>query len=145
MIYRNPIPLIALAAIAALTACSKPAGTVERKTESTTTSSQGTVETKQESKQVGSTLEAKTETKSKTDEGTVKSNVETFVGTVTVYEAGKKIEVLTGENTRHAFALDAKDVQISVAGPVAVGSHVRIVSEKGDRGTRVSVTVEAKS
>ncbi len=141
---RKLVPLIAVAAIAALTACSKPADTVEKKTEVTTTSPKGKVETKEETKQVGSTLEIKTETKSKTDEGTVKTNVQTFVGTVTVYEAGKKIEVLTGENTRHTIEFDGKNVQVSVVGPVAVGARVRLVEEKGDRGTRVSVTVEGR-
>jgi hypothetical protein len=141
---RNFVPLIAAAAIAALTACGKPADTVEKKTQVTTTSPQGKVETKEETKQVGSTLEIKTETKSKTDEGTVKTNVQTFVGTVTVYEAGKKIEVLTGENTRHSIELDGKNVQVSIVGPVAVGARVRLVEEKGDRGTRVSVTVEGR-
>ncbi len=136
---------VALAAAAVLTACSKPADTIERKSDSTITSPQGSVETKQESKQVGNTLEVKTETKSKTDDGTLKSNVQTFVGTVTVYEAGKTIEVLTGESTRHTVALDGKDVVVSVVGPVAVGSRVRLVEEKGDRGTRVSINLEAKS
>jgi hypothetical protein len=60
---------------------------------------------------------------------------------VTVYQAGKKIEVLTGEKTRHAVSLDAKDLQVSVMGAVAVGAKVRLVEEKGDFGTRVGVTV----
>jgi hypothetical protein len=127
--------------VASLAACSKPADTVVTKTE-TTTSPQGSVETKEQSKRVGDTLEVKTETKSKTDDGTVKTDTEAFVGTVTVYEPGKKIEVLTGESTRHAVDLAGKNVQVDVVGPVAVGAHVRLVEEKGDRGTRVSVTVE---
>ena len=42
-------------------ACSKEPGTVERKSESTTQTSQGEVKTTTESKQAGNTLEAKTE------------------------------------------------------------------------------------
>ena len=141
---RKPILLIAVAVVAVLAACGKPADTTETKTQATTTSPEGTTETTQQTTQVGNTMEATTETKSKTDEGTVKTNVETFVGTVTVYEAGKKIEVLTGENTRHSVALDAKDVVVSIDGPVAVGAKVKLVEEKGDRGGRVSVTVERK-
>lgn len=137
--------IAALSALATLTACGKPADKVETKSQTTTTTSQGTLETKKETKEVGATLEGKTETTSKTAEGTFKTNVQTFDGTVTVYEAGKKIEVLTGENTRHTAALDGKDVQVSVVGPIAVGTHVRLVEEKGDRGTRVSVTAEGKS
>ena len=144
MYYRNSVPLIAAAAIAALTACGKPAEKVETKSQTTSTSPQGQVETKKETTQVGTTLEGKTETTSKTDQGTVKTNVQTIVGTVTVYEAGKKIEVLTGEKTRHTFALDGKDVVVSIDGPIAVGTHVRLVEEKGDRGSRLSVTVERK-
>jgi hypothetical protein len=168
---RSTMPLIAAAALAALTACSKPGNTLESKTQVTTTSPQGQVESTKVSKQVGDTLETKTETKSNTDEatvkttrdarqvgnslevrtetetrsktdaGTVKTTTSTFIGTVTVYQAGKKIEVLTGEKTRHAISLDAKDLQVSVAGKVAVGAHVRLVEETGELGTRVSVTV----
>ena len=40
------------------------------------------------------------------------------------------------------FAIDGKDVVVSVDGPIAVGTHVRLVEEKGDRGSRLSVTAE---
>jgi hypothetical protein len=79
-------------------ACSKKPGTVERKSESTTQTSQGEVKTTTQSKQVGNTLEAKTETATDTGAGTVKGEVETYVGTVTIYEPGKKIEVMTSDN-----------------------------------------------
>jgi hypothetical protein len=139
---RYPLSLAAVAAIAALTACNQPADTTVTKSAAATTSPQGKVETSQESKQVGNTLEAKTETKSTTDQGTVKANVQTFIGTVTVYEPGKTIEVLTGENSRHGVDLAAKETIVTVVGPVAVGAHVRLVETKGDRGTKVDVTVE---
>ena len=74
--------------------------------------------------------------------GAVRANVETLVGTVTVYQAGKKIEILTGDNTRHTIDLSGKNVQVSVVGPVAVGAQVQLVQEKGDQSTRVSVTVK---
>jgi hypothetical protein len=61
---------------------------------------------------------------------------------VTVYEAGKKIEILTGDNKRHTIDLGAKGVQVNVVGPVAVGAQVQLVQDKGDQGTRVSVTVK---
>jgi hypothetical protein len=80
--------------------------------------------------------------KSKADKGAAKTNVETLVGTVTVYQAGKKIEILTGDNTRHTIGLSGKNLQVSVVGPVAVGAQVQLVQEKGDQGTRVSVTVK---
>ena len=82
---------LAVALLVASFACAKEPGTVERKSESTTKTAQGEVKTTQESKQVGNTLEAKTETKTDTGEGTVKGKVETYVGTVTIFEPGKKI------------------------------------------------------
>src|SRR6266508_5512295 len=59
-------------------ACAKEPGAIERKSESTTKTTQGEVKTTQESKQVGNTLEAKTETKTDTGAGTVKGKVETY-------------------------------------------------------------------
>ena len=96
----------------------------------------------QGTKQVGNTQEAKTGPKNKADKGAAKTNVETFVGTVTAYQAGKKIEILTGDNTRHTIDLSGKNVQISIVGPVAVGAQVQLVQEKGDQSTRVSVTAK---
>ena len=59
-------------------------------------------------------MEAKTETKADTAAGTVKSEMDTVVGTVTKYDPGKKIEVITAEKKSRSFSLDAKD---------AVGDH----------------------
>jgi hypothetical protein len=135
----------ALAAVLLATAgaCSKEPGTVERKSESTTQTSQGEVKTTQESKQVGNTLEAKTETKTDTGAGTVKGKVETYVGTVTIYEPGKKIEVMTGEKKTHTFALDTRDTAVAIDASVAVGSRVRLTEQTGDdKVRRVTVKIE---
>ena len=135
----------ALAAIllVAPAACSKEPGTVERKSESTTQTAQGEVKTTQESKQVGNTLEAKTETKTDTGKGTVTGKVETYVGTVTIYEPGKKIEVMTGEKKTHSVTLDAKDTALAIDPGVAVGSRVRLTEQTGDDKTRrVTVKIE---
>ena len=135
----------ALAAVVFVTAgaCSKEPGTVERKSESTTQTAQGEVKTTQESKQVGNTLEAKTETKTDTAAGTVKGKVETFVGTVTIYEPGKKIEVMTGDKKTHSVALDARDTALAIDATVAVGSRVRLTEQTGDDKTRrVTVKIE---
>jgi hypothetical protein len=124
-------------------ACSKEPGTVERKSESTTQTSQGEVKTTQESKQVGNTLEAKTETKTDTGAGTLKGKVETYVGTVTLYEPGKKIEVMTAEKKTHTVALDAKDTAVAIDASVAVGSRVRLTEQTGDdKARRVTVKIE---
>ncbi len=135
----------ALAAVllVALVACSKEPGAVERKSESTTKTSQGEVKTTQESKQVGNTLEAKTETKTETGAGTVKGKVETYVGTVTIYEPGKKIEVMTGEKKTHSVALDAKGTALAIDPGVVVGSRVRLTEQTGDdQARRVTIKIE---
>ena len=135
----------ALAAIllVAPAACSKEPGTVERKSESTTQTAQGEMKTTQESKQVGNTLEVKTETKTDTGKGTVTGKVETYVGTVTIYEPGKKIEVITGEKKTHSVTLDAKDTALAIDPGVAVGSRVRLTEQTGDDKTRrVTVKIE---
>ena len=137
-----PIALAA-ALLVAVFACAKEPGTVERKSESTTKTAQGEVKTTQESTQVGNTLEAKTETKTDTGSGTVKGQVETFVGTVTIYEPGKKIEVLTGEKKTHTVALDAKGTALAIDPGVVVGSRVRLTEQTGDdKARRVTVKIE---
>jgi len=124
-------------------ACSKEPGTVERKSESTTQTVQGEVKTTTESKQAGNTLEAKTETKTDTGDGTLKGKVETYVGTVTSYEAGKKIEVMTGDKKTHTVALDPKDTAVAIDAAVAVGSRVRLTEQTGDdKARRVTVKIE---
>jgi hypothetical protein len=134
---------LASAVLVAAVACSKEPGTVERRSESTTQTTQGEVKTTQESKQVGNTLEAKTEAKTTTGESTVKGTVETYVGTVTLYEPGKKIEVMTAEKKTHAVALDARDTTVAIDAKVAVGSHVRLTEQTGDdKARRVTVKIE---
>ncbi len=145
----NRMNLLALgalggAALAATVACSKAPGTEERKTEMTTQTSQGEVKTTSQSTQAGNTLEAKAETKADTPAGTVKAETETIVGTVTVYEPGKKIEVMTAEKKMHAFTLDTKDTVVSVDPGVVVGSRVKLTEQTGDNKTR-RVTVKLES
>lgn len=140
--YQLSIILSATLLISGL-GCAKDAGTVERKTESTTQTAQGEVKTTQESQQSGNTLQAKVETKNETAAGTTKSKVETFVGTITKYEPGKKIEVITGEKTTHSVPLDAKDTVVTVDSGVVVGSHVRLTEQSGDNlARRVTVRIE---
>jgi hypothetical protein len=131
------------AVLATAVACSKAPGTEERKTETTTQTSQGEVKTSSQSTQAGSTLEAKTETKADTANGTVKTAAEVVVGTVTVYEPGKKIEVMTADKKTSSFALDAKDTVASVDLGVVVGSRVKVTDQTGDnKSRRVTVKLE---
>jgi hypothetical protein len=143
MIHRKLAFLVTTGLLAVATACSQTPGTVEKKSESTTQTSDGTVKTTNESKQVGATLEAKTETKADTPSGAVASKRETIEGTVTVFTAGKKIEVMTGEKKTHEFSLDNKDVVYSVDA-VVVGSRVTVVDETGgDKVRHVTVRLRA--
>lgn len=140
MNYTRLAFLIPAGLLAVTTACGPSPGTVEKKSESTTQTSEGTVQTTNQSTQVGTTLEAKTETKVDSPAGDVKLKTETFVGTVTAYAAGKKIEVMTGEKKTHSFALDDKNVIYSVDNAVAVGKHVTITDETGnDKVRRITV------
>lgn len=141
----KPLVLGALcaAALSTVVACSKAPGTEERKTETTTQTSQGEVKTTSQSTQAGNTLEAKTETKADTANGTVKTTAETVVGTVTAFEAGKKIEVMTAEKKTRSFNLDAKDTAASIDPGVAVGSRVRVTEQTGDdKARRLTVKLE---
>jgi hypothetical protein len=143
MIHRKLAFLLTTGLLAVATACSQTPGTVEKKSESTTRTSDGTVKTTNETKQVGATLDSKTETKADTPSGTVASKRESIEGTVTVFTAGKKVEVLTGEKTTHAFNLDDKDVVYSVD-PVVVGNRVTVVDETGgDKIRHVTVRLRA--
>jgi hypothetical protein len=135
--------LAALAALVSAVGCANSPGTVEKKQESSTETAQGKVETKTEQKQVGNTLEATSQTKADTPGGTVKTKTETYVGTVTVYTPGKKIEIMTGEKKMHSFNLDDKDVMANVAGGIVVGSRVKLVEETGDDKThRITVSLQ---
>lgn len=140
MIHRKFAFLFSAGIVAVATGCGQSPDTTVKKTESTTQTSGGTVQTTTESKQVGTTLEAKTEIKADTSSGTVKAKTETTVGTVTVYTAGKKIEVMTGEKKMHTFSLDEKDVAYSVDPTVAVGKRVTVIDETGtDKVRRITV------
>lgn len=125
--------LFVLTPLLALTlACSKPEGT-EKHTESTTSTPDGAqVKTTEDTKQVGENLEAKTETKVTTDQGSMKTEALTVIGTVTVYEVGKKLEVLTGDKESRTFDLSDAKTTASIAPDVKVGSRVTVTQSTGD-------------
>lgn len=137
--YLIPAGLLVVA-----TACGPKADTIEKKSESTTQTAEGSVKTTSESTQVGTTLAATSETKVDTGSGTISSKTETIIGTVTVFEAGKKLEVLTGEKKNHSYSLDDKDIVFSIEGNPAVGKRVTVVDQTGDdKVHRVTVTLNS--
>jgi sRNA-binding protein len=144
MINRKIAILSSAGLLVIATACGQSADTVQKKTESTTQTSEGSTKTTTETQQVGTTLEAKSETKVETPSGTMKAKTETFVGTVTVFTAGKKLEVMTGEKKMNSFNLDEKEVSYSVDSNVAVGKRVTVIDETGDDKVR-RITVKLGS
>jgi hypothetical protein len=73
----------------------------------------------------------------------MKSEMDTVVGTVTTYDPGKKIEVLTAEKKSRSFRLDATDASASIDPGVAVGSRVRVTEQTGaDKAKRLTVKLE---
>jgi hypothetical protein len=96
-----------------------------------------------ESLQVGSTLAGTTETSSDTAHGKAKSETETVIGTVTTYRPNKEIEILTGDNRKHSFALDQKDSQVEMDPRITVGTKVQLVQDKDSAGRKfIRVAVE---
>ena len=90
--------------------------------------------TQTETTQVGSTSASTSETKVDTPYGATKSVTNTFVGTVTVFEVGKSIEVMTGNKETHSFVLDGKNDMVAIDPAITVGSKVQLVEEKGEKG-----------
>jgi hypothetical protein len=98
--------------------------------------------TETETKRVGSTEQSTTTTKVDSPAGDTKMVTNSFVGTVTKFEPGKSIEVMTGEKETHSFDLDEKDVVASIDPRTAVGSKVQLVEEKpGDGVHKITVTI----
>jgi len=114
--------------------CSKPAVDETKTTTETTT------------KQVGTTEESKAVTTVATSEGDTTAVVNSYLGTVTVFEPGKRIEVMTGNKELHSFLLEGKYELVSIESVTAVGSKVRLVESKGPQGQRqLTVTIAASS
>lgn len=135
--------LLSLALLAVALGCQKrEAAQVESESKTTSTDAAGNeTVTETEARQVGSTVVATTETTMETGEGDKTTETQTVVGTVTAYEAGKKIEVLTGRGKKHDFDLDDKDTQVTVDPGVTVGNKVRLVQTEYDDGRKtVSVS-----
>jgi hypothetical protein len=88
-------------------------------------------------------MEKTDEMKVTTTAGTSKSKDHIVVGTVKEFEAGKELKVLVGKKT-HSFALDSKDVNISVDPAVAVGAKVKVIESKDASGIK-TLTVNPTS
>lgn len=137
-LVRSLAVLVALMGITV--ACDRSApNTIKSESQTKVQTPAGTQTTESTTKQVGSTSESTTETTLKTAEGTIETKVETVVGTVTEYSAGKKIEIMTGDNDNHPFDLDDSDVIFTIDSGVSVGSKVKLEQSTNDAGKRVVV------
>ena len=98
--------------------------------------------TETETKRVGSTEQSTTTTKVDSPAGDTKLVTKSFVGTVTKFEPGKSIEVMTGEKETHSFDLDEKNLVASIDARTAVGSKVELIEEKPEGGIhKITVTI----
>jgi hypothetical protein len=105
-----------------------------------TDSTKTTTET--ETKRVGTTEQSTTTTKVDSPAGETTLVTKSFVGTVTRFEPGRSIEVMTGEKETHSFDLDDEDVVASIDPRTAVGSKVQLVEEKPEDGVhKITVTI----
>ncbi|HEY6050758.1 MAG TPA: hypothetical protein VIZ58_05870 [Thermoanaerobaculia bacterium] len=109
---------------------------VETKAETKSTNPDGSkTTTSTETKQIGSTVASTTETNVGGPNGG-KIEDETVIGTVTDFNPGKRIVVLTGDGARHSYDLDQKDTSASVDRAVTVGTKVRLDTTKASDGRR---------
>lgn len=127
-----------IALMGATVACNPSSpDTVKSESRTKVETPQGTQTTTSTTEQVGSTSVSTTETEVKTPDGTIESKLETVVGTVSVYEAGKKIEILTGDNEKHTFDLSDDKVRFTIDSGVVVGSKVKLDQRTDDNGKKV--------
>ena len=73
-----------------------------------------------------------------------KAKMETVVGTVKEYEAGKRIKISGPGDKTYSFDLNEKDTAAKVEGTIVVGQMAKVVYHKADDGREiVSVLSEA--
>lgn len=109
---------------------------LEVKSQATETVPGGKRVTKTESTQVGSTLVKETETTASGAAGSGKTDVNTYVGTVVSYTAGRSIDVLTGASDHHRVDLTGKDTSVDADPALAIGNKVRLVESHDSQGRR---------
>jgi hypothetical protein len=135
--------ILAASGALVLSACHRDATPREElKAQVTDTAGAEKTVTKTEATTVGSTMVKETETTTHGAEGSAKSDTLTYVGTVSAYEAGRSIDVMTGENDHHHVDLSGKDTTVNVDPSVTVGNKVRLVESKDGKGRRM-VTVSS--
>ena len=90
------------------------------------------VDTKTEATKSGAPVKSETEVKEKTPTRKVDVQNETYVGTVTKYKPGRKIEVKAEDGRSHSFDLKQDQATVSVEASVRKGSKVQVVVDKRD-------------
>ena len=129
--------VLLIALVGSTVACNQAApDTVKSESRTKVQTPEGTQTTTSTTEQVGSTSATTTETEVKTPEGTVESKLETVVGTVTLYKAGERIEILTGDSNTHSFDLSDAKVHFTIDPAVVVGSKVKLDQRTHDNGDK---------
>jgi hypothetical protein len=127
---------VLIIALAALANGCNPADKTQQESTVKTTTPDGSATTKTKTEQVGSTSVSTSETQAKGSTGAVKTQDETIVGTVSKFEAAKKLEVITGDNEKHSFDLSSTKVSTRVDPAVVVGSKVTVVQHTDADGNK---------
>ena len=94
------------------------------------------VDTTTETTKSGDPVKSETEVKNKTPDGTTEMENETYVGTVTEFKPGSKIEVKAEDGRSHEFDLKEDNAAVSVEPSVQVGSKVQVVVDRRDDRVR---------
>ena len=135
--------ILAACSALALSACHRDATPREElKAQVTDTAGAEKTVTKTEATTVGSTMVKETETTTHNAEGSAKRDTLTYVGTVSAYEPGRSIDVMTGDNDHHRIDLSGKETTVNADPSVTVGNKVRLVESKDGNGRR-TITVSS--
>jgi uncharacterized protein with FMN-binding domain len=94
------------------------------------------VETTTETTKSGDPVKSETEVRQKTPDGKTEMQNETYVGTVTEFKPGSKIEVKAEDGRSHEFDLKEDGAAVHVEPSVQVGTKVQIVVDKRDDRVR---------
>jgi len=102
------------------------------------------VETTTETTKSGDPVKSETEVRQTTPDGKTEMDNETYVGTVTKFKPGEKIEVKAEDGRSHSFDLDEDGATVNVERSVHVGTKVQVVVDKrDDRVQKITIAPHA--
>ena len=87
-------------------------------------------------KDTGEKVQSQTEVKQDTPSGKVVTENESYVGTVTHYKPGRKIEVKSEDGRSHSFNLKERGAVVTVKPSIRIGTKVQVVVDKRENNVR---------